>query len=98
MDYKMKYVSKYYRQKSIEHFGKRGISWHGFLMVFYVYNPDTGKAEREHVYADQILRGTNRQDGLAVAALLEQFFAQVLADGRFSDLEGVTAQSDNANY
>ena len=98
LDYKMKYVSQYFRQMSIQHFGKRGISWHGFLVIFYTYNPDTGKAEREHVYCDQILRGTNKQDGLAVAALLELFLSQLLEDPEFGDVESATIQSDNANY
>ena len=44
MDYKMKYVSKYYRQKSVEHFGKRGISWHGYLIICFRYDPVTKTA------------------------------------------------------
>jgi hypothetical protein len=98
MDYKMKYVSQYYRQKSIEHFAKRGISWHGFLVIFYTYDVASGKVEREHVYGDQIVRGTNKQDGHAVAALLEVFLFQLVSSRVFQNLEHVTIQSDNANY
>ena len=35
MDFKMKYAMKSTRETTIEHFGKRGIGWHGFAVVYY---------------------------------------------------------------
>ena len=98
MDFKMKYLPQYYRQKSVEHFGKRGTSWHGFLVIFYTFNPITKQAEREHVYCDQILLGTNKQDGLAIAGLVETFLYQLKQTRYFAQLESVSIQSDNAAY
>lgn len=97
-DYKMKYVSQYYRQKSTEHFGKRGISWHGYLIIFYTYDSVTGTVERQHVYCDQIVTGSNIQDGLALSALLEAFLCQLKKSPYFAHLEKVQLQSDNAAY
>ncbi len=96
MDYKMKYVPQYYRQKSLEHFGKRGISWHGMLVVFFSYDAEAQKATRQQVYCDQIVRGSNTQDGKAVAALLETFLLQLSAE--LPTIKSVCVQSDNANY
>jgi hypothetical protein len=98
MDFKMKYNAKYYRQKTIEHFGKRGISWHGFLVIYYIYNDATGKAERMHVYCDQIVQGTNCQDGHLVVGLVEAFLRSLKTSDAFQSLESVSLQADNANY
>lgn len=92
-----------------EHFGKRGISWHGCLLTFFVYVEDgqtelpeseggveclPGRAERRTVYLDQILSGGNKQDGLAVASMVEAALHHL--GGSFPDLSKVTVQSDNA--
>jgi hypothetical protein len=31
-DYKMKLDSIYYREKTVDHYGKRGMSWHGAIL------------------------------------------------------------------
>ncbi len=49
-----------------------------------------------HVYCDQILRGTNRQDGVAVAGLLEVFLLQLRRN--IPSIQSVSVQSDNAAY
>ena len=37
LDFKMKFESMSMRESTIEHFGKRGIGWHGCALVFYQY-------------------------------------------------------------
>ena len=49
MDFKMKFQPQYYRQKHTEHYGKRGSSWHGTLVICYVYDPVEKKAVRVNV-------------------------------------------------
>ena len=70
VDFKMKFESKSNRESTVEHFGKRGIGWHGCALVFFLYEKkfdgegctvsDTdGQAELEakkyFVYIDQIM-------------------------------------------
>lgn len=94
IDFKMKYESKYHRGKTTEFFGKRGVGWHGALLIWYERNADTGEAVKRSKYIDQILKGSNKQDGLAVAALLEAAVWQVKR--AFPFFERITLQSDNA--
>ena len=37
VDFKMKFESKSNRESTVEHFGKRGIGWHGCALVFFLY-------------------------------------------------------------
>ena len=70
MDFKMKYEMRSNRETTVEHFGKRGIGWHRFAVIFYLLDEDNNPY-RNIVYLDQILSDTNKQDGLTVVALLE---------------------------
>ncbi|GBG16096.1 Hypothetical Protein FCC1311_118492, partial [Hondaea fermentalgiana] len=38
-DFKMKFLPRAFRGQTRKWFGKRGISWHGFLVTWYKYNP-----------------------------------------------------------
>ena len=58
MDFKMKYGMKSTRETTIEHFGKRGIGWHDFAVVYYQLDHE-GNTIRNIVYIDQILNDTN---------------------------------------
>ena len=40
MNFKMKYETKSTRETTVEHFGKRGIGWHGFAIIFYLLDGD----------------------------------------------------------
>lgn len=57
--------------------GKRGISWHGCTIIYYVWNEEKQCAERKLVYIDQILDQTNKQDSFATAALIESIIAAI---------------------
>ena len=56
--------------------------------------PCTGSAVRYTVYCDQILEGSNKQDGLAVLSMLEAFLKQLSVE--LPHIRTVTLQSDNA--
>jgi hypothetical protein len=96
MDFKMKWEAMYQREKTTDHFGKRGISWHGNRLEFYVWNPKTEKVELCVIKIDQILAGTNKQDGLTVVALLEALQAYCQVEFPGADISFL--QSDNASY
>ena len=36
MDYKMKFETMKHLENAVEDFGKRGLSWHGVLVFYYV--------------------------------------------------------------
>lgn len=36
IDYKMKLDPIYYREKTVDHYGQRGMSWHGYMIQYYV--------------------------------------------------------------
>jgi hypothetical protein len=94
-DFKMKWEPKYAREKTSENFGKRGISWHGCLIVYYLYDSATNTAIRYVVKLDQILEGTNKQDGAVLLALLESAMTYIKQE--FPDAkQEVILQSDNA--
>eukprot|EP00049_Salpingoeca_infusionum_P016221 m.329274 g.329274 ORF g.329274 m.329274 type:complete len:305 (+) comp16036_c0_seq18:1172-2086(+) len=40
-DWKMKREPRYFRETTRQHFGKRGISWHGYLLPFTTMTPST---------------------------------------------------------
>jgi len=100
VDWKMKFQSLSAKETTFEHFGKRGLSWHGCLLTYFRYkeeivnNAVVPSAERVNVYLDQILEGDNQQNAGAVAGMVEaalEFFHSELPD-----LESVILQSDNA--
>jgi len=47
IDFKMKLEPVYFREKTLEHYGKRGMSWHGALVSFYsveeIHSDDNNK-------------------------------------------------------
>ena len=80
------------------------IGWHGCLCLYFKYEEHpidkdgvtstTGSAVRYTVYCDQILEGSNKQDGLAVLSMLEAFLKQLSVE--LPHIRTVTLQSDNA--
>ena len=93
LDFKMKFETKSSRETTVEHYGKRGIGWHGFAIIFYLLD-DEGKPYRNIVYLDQILTDTNKQDGLMVVALLELAITTIVNELPFINKAIIT--SDNA--
>ena len=93
MDFKMKYEMKSNRETTVEHFGKRGIGWHGFAVIFYLLDEDKNPY-KNIVYLDQILSDTNKQDGPTVVALLEIAICTIIHELPF--IKEAIITSDNA--
>ena len=85
------------RETQTEGFGKRGMSWHGISVIFYVWNEATQQPERRIYYIDQVLDKTNKQDTWSTATLIEAAIAAVKLD--LPQLEEAVVCCDNAaNY
>ena len=54
IDFKMKYQPIAYRETTVGHFGKRGISWHGAMV--HVFLP------AQEVYSDGVPEGTDADE------------------------------------
>ena len=100
-DYKMKFEPISARETTIDHFGKRGISWHGFCVQFYLWEEkedesgDVSFAPTLYtIYIDQILSDGNKQDSLSVISLLDAALAQISQELPF--INSIVLQSDNA--
>ena len=107
--FKMKFETQSTRESTVEHFGKRGISWHGCALIYYLYenkkdedgNPTVDNemnnvyyAKKYLVYIDQILTNSNTQDGMSVVSLLEACLTSIYCKLPF--ISKLTIQSDNA--
>jgi hypothetical protein len=73
IDYKMKFEPVYHREKTVDHYGKRGISWHGSMITYYTVSEIDGvrTVEPNNIYMDHIVENENRQDVLSVVSILE---------------------------
>ncbi len=69
MDFKMKFNPINARESTIDYYGKRGISWHGFCLIYYMYDENTKEATKYCAYLDQILSDWNKQDMYCVLSL-----------------------------
>ena len=86
MDFKMKFNPISARESTLDHYGKRGISWHGFCLIYYMYDNDLGEAIRYSIYLDQILSDGNKQDMYCVLSLLEAALTQIFMIFQLSTL------------
>ena len=93
IDFKMKYEMKSSRETTVEHFGKRGIGWHGFAIIFYLLDNE-GSPYKNIVYLDQILSETNMQNALTVVALLETGISTIISELPY--IKEAVITSDNA--
>ena len=109
IDFKMKFEAQSTRESTVEHFGKRGISWHGCALVYYLYEikkddndrvvldsdgNDVYYEKKYLVYIDQILMNSNKQDGMSVVGLLEACLTSI--HNQLPFISQLTIQSDNA--
>ena len=97
MDFKMKFEAKSARESSVEHFGKRGMGWHGLAITYYMWEKlDSGQfgTNKYNAYMDQVLKDGNKQDVFAVIALLEAALSVMIQDIPY--IEEIILQSDNA--
>ena len=100
-DFKMKFEPLSARETTLDHYGKRGISWHGFCVEFYLLQEkeqEDGSFRTEPtkytIYIDQILVDGNKQDSLSVFCLLEAAMAQISHELPF--VSSIIVQTDNA--
>jgi hypothetical protein len=100
IDWKMKFEAQRFREASTHHYGKRGIGWHGVIVVYYTYeapcekNKFKARAVRHQVALDQILENGNKQDGFAVLSDMEAAMAQISCE--IPHLKRAWVWSDNA--
>ncbi len=100
-DYKMKFEPMSQRETTLDHYGKRGISWHGFCLQFYLLKceksddgEDAKVTSKYTVYLDQVVSDGNKQDALSVYSLLDAALGQVANEMPF--VSSIILQTDNA--
>lgn len=100
-DYKMKYEPTQQIEPTIDHYSKRGLGWHGFLLIYYVLREETQDdgsiamvPKRINVYYDQIMKEGTPQDAAAVVSFIEASLVSIT--DQFAFIKEVTVQSDNA--
>ena len=89
------------RETTLDHYGKRGISWHGFCLQFYLLQSEKTNDGHEikvpmkyTVYLDQIVSDGNKQDSLSVYSLLDTALGQISNELTF--ISQIILQTDNA--
>lgn len=98
-DYKMKYEPIRYREKTLDFFGKKGISWHG-IVVFHLdkcYDESgkyTGPEHLSMLFYDHFIQGDTQQDVTAVASILEAGIMRLKKD--LPNVTEIILLSDNA--
>ena len=99
IDYKMKMQPIYYRETTLEHYGKRGMSWHGAMLQFYSLEQSDGSktARLNKIYFDHISENGNKQDKASVFSMVEAIVIDIVT--KYPNIKEITLVSDNAsNY
>ena len=91
----MKYEVRSSRESTVEHYGKRGLGWHGMAIIFYLWDELESTAYKNIVYIDQIMNDSNVQDSGTVIGLLEVGFQAIIKELSF--IKDATLISDNAS-
>lgn len=97
LDFKMKLEPMYYREKTVESYGKRGISWHGAMVQYFTVCEDEGtslKAQDNRLYFDYISDGDNKQDRESVVSMMKAVMLSLRED--LPSIKAVTLQSGDA--
>lgn len=97
LDFKMKLEPMHYREKTVEHYGKRGISWHGAMIHFFTWEDDlvSPRAAENRVYVDHISDGDSKQDREAVVSVIEAILMRIRKD--LPHISTIVLQSGNAS-
>jgi hypothetical protein len=85
MDFKMKFESIYYREKTTDFYGKKGLSWHKSMLYSRYTSAEREEAEESlleyHItYFDHILSGESKQDSVAVISYFDAVFRRIVND------------------
>ena len=98
-DFKMKYEPQSSRETTLDHYGKRGIGWHGVHVMYYKLEHVDGSSNKEPVkysiYLDQILSDGNKQDSMCVFSLIDSALMQIKYNLPF--IKSAIIQTDNAH-
>lgn len=94
IDFKMKFGALYWREKTVEHYGMRGISWHGTLIHCCTYDDEHHEAVAQRAHFDDISLSDNKQDSRAVVSILESLLMRVKE--KLPQIKFLILQSDNA--
>ncbi|KAF0683290.1 Aste57867_24650 [Aphanomyces stellatus] len=86
----MKLESMFPRETTIQHYGKRGISWHGICIIYR----DPHSNELRMRYMDQLIHNDSKQDPAAVLSLMEHELLQIMVD--HPHVKVASFQTDNA--
>lgn len=97
LDYKMKFEPVYFREKTVDHYGKKGISWHGAMITFYTVVAVDGvrTAVQNRNYMDRVVENESKQDITSVISILEAVIIGLKK--LFPRLTTIYLQSDNAS-
>ena len=94
LDYKMRFERAYFQEKTVDHYGKSDISWHGSMVIFYSYTDSDPEPVLQRVYFGDISFADDTQDWLAVLSMVDHLLAQVRDSLLFT--KDMSLQSDNA--
>ena len=96
IDYKMKLDPIYYREKTVDNYGKKGMIWYGAMMQYYTMEETDGirTPQLTKYYMDQIIDNENKQDKLAVFSLLEAVIIGI--EEKLPEFSKIILRSDNA--
>ena len=99
VDWNMKFEGASEREKKQQHYGKRGLAWHGCMISFFkqVAGAETSdaSAERVNVYVDQITEGGMMRGVWSAAGMLEACLHFI--EKNLPNVEKVILQSDDAS-
>ncbi|GMF29003.1 unnamed protein product [Phytophthora lilii] len=91
----------YFREKTVDHYGKRGISWHESLVRYFKYDDGSSSGETGHptavdtkLYYDRFSVSDMKQDREAVVSLIEAVLIRLKRD--LPHITRITFLSDNA--
>jgi len=96
LDYKMKLDPLYSREKTVDHYGKRGMSWHGSMIQYYTmgnFEENTAPFLNK-LFLDHIVDNENKKDKLVVISILE--IVKLAIRQHLPNIEQILLQSDNA--
>ena len=94
-DYKMKIEPSQNREPTTEHYGKRGISYHGVCVMYMKKNNETGEYAQVLRYFDTVIEGDAAQDIGMTMSIIEDVLLRMR--GELPDyVQKLIFQSDNA--
>ena len=95
INFKMKYEIKSSRESTVEHYVKRGLGWHGMVIIIYLFDDIESALYKKIVYVDQIVNNSNVQISAKVVGMLEIGFDTIIKELPF--IKEAVLVSDNTS-